>query len=148
MSPILWWSQPADRRQSLRGRLVDPKAIRLARSLHSRHLHKIITQVLSRLSSTKASIALTDFRRVVNCTKDEFRRSVVARADVWHIWLALQQLLSAAKVAQFQHSRFRIEQQVLRFNVTMTNAQRMDVSETSEQLVHVKLRVQRRIVSS
>lgn len=40
---------------------------------------------------------------------------------------------------QFQHSRFRIQEKVLRLNVAMTNAQRVDISETSKQLVHVEL---------
>lgn len=40
---------------------------------------------------------------------------------------------------QFQHSRFGIQEKVLRLNVAMTNAQRVDISETSKQLVHVEL---------
>lgn len=95
---------------------------------------------MSSLKHRDFGMALTDFRRVINCTKDEFGRSIVARADVRHVRLALQQLFGAAKVTQFQHSRFGIQQQVLWLDVAMTDAQRVDVSETSEQLVHVKLK--------
>lgn len=49
-------------------------------------------------------------------------------------------MFGAAKVTQFQHSRLGIQQQVLRFNVAMTNAQRVDVRQTAEKLVHVQLK--------
>lgn len=53
----------------------------------------------------------------------------------------MQQLLGAAKVAQLQHGRLRIQQQVLGFDVAMADTERVDVSETSKQLVHIELQM-------
>jgi len=52
----------------------------------------------------------------------------------------VQQLFGTAEVTELQHSRLRIEQKVLRLDITMANAQRVDVGQTSKQLIHVELR--------
>lgn len=46
----------------------------------------------------------TYIRSVVSCPKDELRGSIVTRADVRDVGLALDEVLGAAKVAQLQHS--------------------------------------------
>ena len=43
-----------------------------------------------------------DVGAIVGISEDELRGAVVARADVGNVWLALDQLLCAAKVAQFE----------------------------------------------
>jgi hypothetical protein len=48
-------------------------------------------------------------------------------------------MLGATEVAQFENTWFGIKQQVLWFYVSMTDTQRMDVSQTPEELVHVQL---------
>lgn len=72
--------------------------------------------------------APTDFRSVVDGAEYELGRPIVARADVRHIWLAGQQLFGAAEIAQFQDSSLGIQQQVLRFNVSVTYAHLMNIS--------------------
>lgn len=52
----------------------------------------------------------------------------------------MQQLFGAAKVAQLEYGRLRIQQQVLGLDVTMADTERVDVGETPEQLVHIELR--------
>lgn len=82
---------------------------------------------------------VTDLCGIVYGTKYQLRCPVVSRADVRHVRFAVQQLLGAAKVAQLQYGRLRVEQQVLGFDITMADTERVDVRETPEQLVHVEL---------
>ena len=43
-----------------------------------------------------------------------------------------------SKITQLQDPGIRIQKQVLRLNVTVTDAQGMDVRQTAEQLIHVQ----------
>lgn len=65
----------------------------------------------------------TNLCSIIYCAKDEFGSAVVAAADVRNIRLALDQVLGAAKVTQLQHARLRVEQQVLRLDIPVTDAQ-------------------------
>lgn len=47
---------------------------------------------------------------------------------------------SPAKVTQLQDGSFRVHQQVLGLDVSVTHTLGMDVSQTAKQLVHVHLR--------
>lgn len=76
---------------------------------------------------------------VVSGAKDQFGRPVIPGADIGHVGLPSDQMLGAAKVTQLEDSRFRVEQQVLRLDVSVTNALRVNVGQTAEQLVHVQL---------
>lgn len=82
---------------------------------------------------------LTDLCCIIDGAKDELGGAVIPGADIRYIRLAVQQLFGAAKVTELQHSRLRIEQKILRLDITMANAQRVDVGQTSEQLIHVEL---------
>jgi len=53
--------------------------------------------------------------------------------------VSLKKTQSPAKVTEFDGMSFRIQQQILWFDVTMTDAKRVDVRKTSEQLIHVQL---------
>ncbi len=55
-------------------------------------------KLLKFYSSIVSLKRLTNFRRVIDCTKNQFRCSIIARANVWNIWFALQQLFCATKV--------------------------------------------------
>ena len=48
-----------------------------------------------------------------------------------------QELDLPAEVAQLQYGRFWIEQKVLRFDVSMADAERMNVGQCTKQLIHV-----------
>lgn len=48
-------------------------------------------------------------------------------------------MLGAAEVAQLEDARLGVEQQVLRLDVPVADAQRVDVGQAAEQLVHVQL---------
>lgn len=50
-------------------------------------------------------------------------------------------MFGATKVTQFQNSRCRVQKQVLRFDVAVTNPKRMNISQTSKQLIHVQFNV-------
>mmetsp|Transcript_8210 Transcript_8210/g.26446 ORF Transcript_8210/g.26446 Transcript_8210/m.26446 type:complete len:496 (+) Transcript_8210:183-1670(+) len=85
-----------------------------------------------------------DAAAVVGGAKDELRRAVVARADVRHVWLPLDQDLCAPKVAQLEHVARRVDEQVLRLDVAVADAEGVDVGERAAKLVHVQLQVQQR----
>lgn len=58
---------------------------------------------------------------VVGGAKDEFWSAIVARADVSHVGFAFNQPLGAAPVAQFEHVRLGIDQQILWLDVPMAD---------------------------
>ena len=93
----------------------------------------------SRQRKDKERPALTDLGGVVRGAKDQLRGAIVARADVRHVGLVRDQDLGASKVAQLQDARGRIQEQVLRLDVAMADALRVDVGERTEKLVDVKL---------
>lgn len=75
---------------------------------------------------------------VVGGTKDQLRGPVVTGANVRDVGLVLNQDLSGPEIAEFQDARFRVKQKILRFNVTVTDALRMNVCKRTEELINVK----------
>ena len=67
----------------------------------------------------------------------------VPRADVRDVRLALDEDLGAAKVAKLQHVCLGVDQQILRLDVAMAHAKRVNISKRAAELVRVKLHVQR-----
>lgn len=53
---------------------------------------------------------LTNLGRVIRRSKDQFRRSVVPRADIRDVWLVLNQYLGATEIAELQHASAGVEQ--------------------------------------
>lgn len=84
---------------------------------------------------------ITNFCCIINGAENELGGAVIAGADVRDIRLAVEELLGAAKVTELQYGRLRIEQKILRLDITMAYAQGVDVGQTSKQLVHVELQV-------
>lgn len=78
---------------------------------------------------------------VVGAAKDELGGTVVPRADVRHVGLALDEGLGTAKVAQLELLRVGIDEQILRLDVTVAYAEGVDVRQRSGQLVEVELDV-------
>lgn len=76
---------------------------------------------------------------VVCRTKDEFGCAVVSRANVRDVWLVLHQDLGRAKVAELEDSGVGVEKEVLGLDVAVTDADRVDVCQGSQELVHVQL---------
>lgn len=81
----------------------------------------------------------TDAGCIIGSTKDEFGSAVIARADVRHIRLAGDKDLCGAKVAEFEHTLGGIQQQILGLDVAMADADRVDVGQGAEELIHVQL---------
>lgn len=84
-------------------------------------------------------VELTNLCCVVGRAEDELRRSVVSRADVRDIGLILHQNLGATEIAQLEYAGGRVEKQVLRLDVAVAYALRMNVGQRSEKLVDVQL---------
>ena len=80
-----------------------------------------------------------DVGRVVGGAKDQLRRAVVPRTDVRDIGLAADEMLGRSKVAELEDARVGVQKKVLRLDVPVADAQRVDVGKTSKQLVHVQL---------
>lgn len=72
-----------------------------------------------------------DVGGVVGCSEDELRSSVVSRADVADVGLSCNQDLGGTKVAELENASRRVEKQVLGLDVTVTDADRVDVGQTS-----------------
>ena len=87
-------------------------------------------------------ILLTDIRRVVGCTKDQLRRPVIPRADITNIGLPSHQNFCWAKIAKLQDPCCWIQQQILGLDVTMANANWVDVREGPQELIHIKFDLQ------
>lgn len=85
---------------------------------------------------------LTDLCCVVSRAEDELRRPVVPRADVRDVGLILHQNLGAAEVAQLEYASGRVKKQVLRLDVAVANALRVNVGQRSEKLVDVQLNLE------
>ena len=93
--------------------------------------------MISRPTSERAGH--TDLGGVIGSTKDELWSAVVSGADVRDVGLVLDQDLCAAKVTKLQDARLRVQEQVLRFDVSVTDALGVDVGEGAEELVDVQL---------
>jgi hypothetical protein len=63
----------------------------------------------------------------------------VAAACVRRVRFTLDQVLRAPGIAQLRCAGAGLQEGVLRLGVPVTDAQRMDVRQRSEQLVHVQL---------
>ena len=83
-----------------------------------------------------------DAARVVCGAKYQLGGPIVAGANVRHVRLALDQNLGAAKVAELEQVGLGVDEQVLRLDVTMAHAERMNVRERAAELVRVQLRTQ------
>ena len=70
--------------------------------------------------------------------ENEFRSSVVPRANVADVRLTLDQLLGGPEVAELQNVTLGIHQDVLRFYVSVTDALSVDICNRSEKLVAIK----------
>mmetsp|Transcript_63337 Transcript_63337/g.137841 ORF Transcript_63337/g.137841 Transcript_63337/m.137841 type:complete len:275 (-) Transcript_63337:140-964(-) len=77
--------------------------------------------------------------RVVRSAEDEFGSSVIPGADIGHVGFTLDESLSRAEVAEFQRVCAAIHKQVLRLDVTMTDADCVDIGTRSTHLVRIKL---------
>ena len=67
-------------------------------------------------------LELTNLGGVIRRAKDELGRTIVARADIRNIGLIGNEDLGASKITELQHTGIRVEQQILRFDVTMADS--------------------------
>lgn len=79
----------------------------------------------------------TNFGCVVSCAEDQLGRAVVTGANVGNVGLILHEDLSRPKVAEFQDAAIRVKEKILRFDVTVTDALRVNVCQGAEELVDV-----------
>jgi hypothetical protein len=77
---------------------------------------------------------LTNIGSVVGGTKDQLWGSVVSRADIADIWLASNENLGGSEITQHEDTGGGIEEEVLRFDVSVADSDRMDVGQRSEKL--------------
>ena len=95
-------------------------------------------------SPTLIRLKLTDFCRVISSPKNQLWRTVVSRANVGYIRLVLNQDLCTAKIAELQHTSVWIEEEILRFNVSMADSLGMNVRKRTEKLIDVDLDLKNR----
>lgn len=77
----------------------------------------------------KKRLQLTNVGHVVGGTKDQFWSSVVSRADIADIWFAGDQDLGRTEITQLEDTRCRVEKEILGFDISVTDTDRVDVGE-------------------
>lgn len=75
------------------------------------------------------SVIRTNLGGVVRSAENQFRGTVVSRANVRDIWLVLDQNLCTSKVAQLENARLRIQQEILWLYVPVTNPLRVNICQ-------------------
>ena len=75
---------------------------------------------------------------VVSSSKNEFRCPIVTRADVRNVYFALDKALCRTEIANLKSMALRVYKQVLRLDVAVTVAERVDVRERTETLIGVQ----------
>ena len=84
----------------------------------------------------------TNFRGVVGCSKDQLWCTVIAGTDVGNIGFILNKDLGGAKITKFQYTRGWVEEEVLRFDISVAYSLGVNVCQGAEQLVNVKFNLQ------
>lgn len=75
----------------------------------------------------------------MRCAENQLWSAVVSRTNVRHVCLVSCQHLGGTEIAQFQYGRGGIYEQILWLDVAVTDSQRVNVAESSEQLIHERL---------
>lgn len=89
--------------------------------------------------SGKNKEKLTNVRGVVGRAEDKLWCPVVPRADITDVWFPSNEDLRRAKVAKLQNARCWIQEKVLWLDVPVADTDAVDVGQTAEQLIHIKL---------
>ena len=74
---------------------------------------------------------------VISCSEYKLWGTIVAGANVTDIGFTLLNFLCRAEIAKLENMIERIDQQVLRLYIPVTETQSMDVSQSSEALIGV-----------
>jgi hypothetical protein len=75
---------------------------------------------------------LTNIGGVVCRPEDQFWGSVIPRTDVADVGLSCDQDLGRAKVTQFEDAGGRVQQEILRLDIPVTDSNRVNVSQGPE----------------
>lgn len=86
----------------------------------------------------------TNFCCVVGCAENQLGRTIVPRTDVRDVGLILNKDLGGPEIAEFQNTGVLIKEEILRFDVSVTDALGVNVRQGAEELVDVKLNLQHR----
>ena len=86
----------------------------------------------------------TDICRVVRSAKDELGSTVVTRTDVADVGFSGDKDLGRPKIAELEDACGGVQEKILWFNIAMADADRVDVSKGTEELVHVQFDLESR----
>jgi len=81
---------------------------------------------------------------VVGCPENQLGRTIVPRTDVRDIGLVLNKDLGGPEIAEFQNTGVLIKEEILRLDVSVTDALGVNVGQGAEELVDVELDFQHR----
>jgi len=77
--------------------------------------------------------------KIIKCSaKDKFRSSIVSWTDVGDVWFIWIEFLGWSKITQLKKVGAGIYQQVLWLNISVTNTERMNISQRSEHLIRIQ----------
>ena len=91
---------------------------------------------------SKGSWVLTNLSRIICGSENQLWSTIIARADVRYVRLVLDQDLGTAKVTKLQHPGIGVKQEILGFDVPVTDSLRMNVCQRAEQLIDIDLNLQ------
>jgi len=80
---------------------------------------------------------LTYLGCVVGRAKDQLWRSIVSRTDVGYVRLVFNQDLGTSEVAKLEYPCIWVKQEVLWLDITVADALRMNVGQSSEELIDI-----------
>lgn len=92
----------------------------------------------------KLRLYFTDVSGIVRGTEDQLGCTVVPGADIANIGFTCDEDLGRTKITELENTRGGVEEQVLGFYITVANADRVDVCERAQELVHIELDLQHR----
>ena len=75
---------------------------------------------------------LTNLGGIVRSTKNELGSAIVSRANVGDVRLILHENFCTTKITQLQDAGGGVQQQVLRLDISVADALRVDICKRSE----------------
>jgi len=70
---------------------------------------------------------LTNVSGIVGCSENQLWGSVVPRTNVADVWFARDKDLGGTEIAQLENTGSRVQKQVLGFDISVTDANRVNV---------------------
>lgn len=99
----------------------------------------MVSTTIARGRGGRGDGGLTDLGSVICSAENQFRSSVVTRANIRHVRLIFHENLGTTKITQLQDTRAGVQQQILWLDIAMADPLGVDVGQGAEKLINVQL---------